>query len=265
MTRKPPPPESPSPTTQPPSSPESPTPTSEPPPPESPSPTTPPPDPSLIPLPPLPSALAVIPPASTIPAGVSTVPAGSANSAPIDIDQALAVARSEGLSGELIVSPPHGDGGVFTAAERSVGLPIQRDSIAINPYTARVTERIGWNDYSFAAKVTTLSAEFHTGTLFGLANQILLAVLAIGLLVLIGLGYRMWWIHNPYRGRWATLPPPVWQQLSRPVLVLVVLIVAALSWLLPVFGVSLVVFVVIDGAITTIKRRRQSNPGSQPL
>jgi uncharacterized iron-regulated membrane protein len=277
----PPPPESPSPTTEPSPPPGNPPLTPEPPPPpESPSPTTepspptesasPPSDPSLLPiplpviptaLPPIQSVLPVAPAAAlTIPAGVSTIPEGSANSKPIDIDQTLDVARSEGLSGELIISPPHGDGRVSTVAERSVGLPIQRDSIAINPYTAQVTERIGWGDYSFAAKLTTLSVEFHTGTLFGIANQILLAVLAIGLLVLIGIGYRMWWVHNPYRGRWASLPPPVWRQLSRPVLVLVVLAVAALSWVMPVFGVSLVGFVVIDGVITTIKRRRQSGP-----
>ncbi|MCI2415851.1 PepSY domain-containing protein [Saccharopolyspora sp. K220] len=217
--------------------------------------------PSLLPT--VPPLLPSIPPElPSIPLGSSPVllvsPTFPASASPvrISIDHALAVARAAGLGGEVIVTPPNGDGGVFTVAERSVGLPIQRDSIAIDPYTAQVAERIGWADYSFAAKLTTLSAEFHTGTLFGLANQLLLAVLAIGLLVLIGLGYRMWWVHNPYRGKWAALPPPVWRQLSRPALVLVLLTVVALSWVLPVLGISLVAFVALDSVINAVRRRR---------
>lgn len=273
-------PESPSPTRNPPSPPENTTPppvppttTEPPPPPESPAPppeeapppeTTPPPDSTPAPVPTLP--LPLIPSLAVTPAAFSTSlaaapvepQAAAETTEPIDIDRVLAVARSEGLSGELVITPPRGAGGVFTVAERSDGIPVQRDSIAVDPYTAKVTERLGWDDFSFAAKTTTLGAQFHTGTLFGLANQIVLAVLAVGLLVLIGLGYRMWWVHHPYRGRWATLPPPVWRQVSRPVLAVVVLAAGVLSWVMPLFGPSLVLFVLVDGALTAFLRRRRT-------
>lgn len=180
------------------------------------------------------------------------------NAQPIGIDQALAIAVSEGLRGELTVTPAGGGGTPFTAAEMSEGLLIQRDSIAIDPYTARVTERIGWRDYSLMAKLSILGTEFHTGTLFGLANQILLTILAAATLVLLVLGYRMWWIHNPYRSRWTTLPRPVWRQISRPTLVITVLGVAVVGWVLPVFAVSLVVFVILDAALSKITRKRES-------
>ncbi|WP_328611544.1 PepSY domain-containing protein [Amycolatopsis sp. NBC_00345] len=180
---------------------------------------------------------------------------------PIGLDEALDVAESAGLTGELTVTPAHG-ATPFTAAETSEGLPMQRDSITIDPYTARVTERIGWRDYSPLAKLSVLGAEFHTGTLFGLANQILLALVAAATLVLIGLGYRMWWIHNPYRPRWSSLPRPVWRQVPRPVLLAVVLGVAAIGWVLPVFAVSLVLFVIFDAVLAGLTRKRKREPAA---
>jgi uncharacterized iron-regulated membrane protein len=175
---------------------------------------------------------------------------------PIGIDQALAIAHSAGLDGELSVVPPSGPGLPFTITEIAEGLPIHRDAVAIDPYTATVTERIGWSDYSAAAKLSTLGTEFHTGSLFGLANQILIALVAAATLVLLALGYRMWWIHNPYRGRWASLPRPLWRQLPQPALIVTLLAVAALGWVLPVFGASLAVFLAADAALGSIKRRR---------
>ncbi|GAA5172946.1 MULTISPECIES: PepSY-associated TM helix domain-containing protein [Amycolatopsis] len=175
------------------------------------------------------------------------VPPGAS---PIDLDRAVAAA---GLSGELAVVPPSAPGMPFTVAETGEGLPMHRGAVAVDPYTGGVTERLGWDDYSLVAKLSTFGTEFHTGTLFGLANQLVLAVLAAATLVLLALGYRMWWIHNPYRGRWASLPRPVWRQLRGPWLSAVLLGVAVLAWLLPVFGASLVVFVLLDAGLTRLR------------
>ena len=174
---------------------------------------------------------------------------------PVGVDRALAVAQAAGLSGELAVTPPSVPGAPFTVTEISEGLPIHRGAAAIDPYTAKVTEQIDWGDYSPVAKLSTLGTEFHTGTLFGLANQIVLAVLAAAMLVLLALGYRMWWIHNPYRGRWTSLPRPIWRQLAGWPLIAVLLGVALLAWWLPVLGASLPVFLAIDAGLGWFKRR----------
>lgn len=179
------------------------------------------------------------------------VPVPAPDAVPVGIDQAIA---ASGLSGELLVTPPAGPGDVYTVAERAPG----RDAVAIDPYTAVVTERIGWDDYPLTAKLRTLAVEFHTGTLFGLANQIVVAALAAGLIVLLLLGYRMWWVKNPYQGKWSALPPPVWRQLSRGRLVLGLAAMAALTWALPVLGGSLMVFMVVDAAINAGRRFRSS-------
>jgi uncharacterized iron-regulated membrane protein len=176
------------------------------------------------------------------------------NAEPIGIDRAVTIAQHEGLTGDLLVTPPPAPDRPFTVVESYDG---GHDSVAIDPYTARVTERIGWGDYSFAAKLTALAVQFHTGSLFGLANQIILAVIAAATLVLIALGYRMWWIHNPYRGRWESLPGAVWRQLAPLPLILTLLGVAALAQVLPVFGASLLGFVILDGLLVALKRRRR--------
>jgi uncharacterized iron-regulated membrane protein len=181
----------------------------------------------------------------------SPVPVPAPDAAPIGVDQAIAVS---GLSGELVVTPPSGPGDVYTVAERAPG----RDAVAIDPYTAEVTERIGWDDYPLTAKLRTLAVEFHTGMLFGLTNQIVVASLAAGLTVLILLGYRMWWVKNPYQGKWAALPPPVWRQLPKGALVLGLAALVALTRVLPVLCGSLVVFMAVDAVLNAVRRLRSS-------
>ncbi|MGE3289382.1 MAG: PepSY-associated TM helix domain-containing protein [Pseudonocardia sp.] len=177
----------------------------------------------------------------------------------ISVDELLDVARAEGLDGELQVTPPAVPGRPAVVAERSPG----RDVIAVDPYTGAVTERVGWADYSFLAQLRTLGVEAHTGALFGLANQILLALLAVATIVLIVVGYLMWWgKRSPYGG----LPPaplPALRQLTHPARAAVLLVIAVLGYVVPAFGISLVGFLLVDLAINAVRRRRASRPARQ--
>jgi uncharacterized iron-regulated membrane protein len=251
-----------------------------PPPQPAPEPTPPPSDPPLplipgLPLPDLSDLLpGILPEIPGLPLAASPEPAQTTQSAAagtraqavaadIGVDRAVEIAAAQGLRGELIVRPPHIRDRAYSVVENSPGLPMQRDSLVIDAATGGVVEKIGWQNYSFGAKFSAIAVEFHTGTLFGLANQIVLAVLAAGLSVLVVLGYRMWWVHHPYRGRWDSLPPPVWRQLSPPSLALAALAVVALTWVLPVLGASLALFVLADGAINTVRRRRATAVGGE--
>lgn len=179
-----------------------------------------------------------------------------ADASPVGIDEVLSVADAEGMSGDVLVTPPGEPGEVYTVTEPPSGGPSGVRGLAIDPYRATVTERIEWDDYPVLAKVTQLAAAFHTGTLFGLPNQIVMSVLALGLLTLIALGYRMWWAKNPYKSRWSVVPPPVWRQLSPPLLIACLLVLAVLNWLVPVLGLSLVLFLVADSLLNAVRRRR---------
>jgi uncharacterized iron-regulated membrane protein len=93
------------------------------------------------------------------------------------------------------------------------------------------------------------------GLLFGLPNQLALAAMAVGLLAMIFWGYRMWWQRRPTRGGWSSplVRRGALRGMSQPVLFAVVLGALVLGWVLPVLGVSLVAFLVLDGVLA---RRR---------
>ncbi|SDC41387.1 PepSY-associated TM helix domain-containing protein [Actinokineospora iranica] len=180
----------------------------------------------------------------------AAVPAGGER---ISLDRVVDIARAEGLAGQLTLTPPAAEDKPFKVNESAEGLPVQKDSVAIDPYTGQVTGRMGWQDYPLPAKLTTLGIQAHSGTLLGLANQIALGLLALGTLALLALGYRMWWKRRPAGATFAAAPPTVWRRLPQPVIFLIVLAIGGLGWAMPVFGVTLVAFVALDTARAVVR------------
>jgi uncharacterized iron-regulated membrane protein len=110
------------------------------------------------------------------------------------------------------------------------------------------------------AKLTTIGISAHMGLLFGLPNQLLLAALAVGLLCVLFWGYRMAWLRRPTRtGARLAAPAPrgTIRALTQPVAFVVVLVTVAAGWLMPVFGLTLLAFVLIDAALGALAHRRR--------
>ncbi|MGH3800076.1 MAG: PepSY-associated TM helix domain-containing protein [Pseudonocardiaceae bacterium] len=184
----------------------------------------------------------------------------------ISVDRALASARAAGLSEPVTITAPDEPGAPYTVAENSPSWPIQRDQVAVHPYTGRVSEQVNWSDNGPLAKLTTIGIRAHTGTLFGLVNQLALASMALGLLAMLCWGYRMWWLRRPTRATAATgAPAPRGElaKLPRPVLLVIVVVTAGLGWLIPLLGISLLLFLAADQIWTRIKQR-QSPPTKAP-
>jgi uncharacterized iron-regulated membrane protein len=176
---------------------------------------------------------------------------------PISVDQALASARAAGLSEPVTITAPAEPGAPYTVAESSPSWPIQQDQIAIHPYTGQVSERVNWSDNPPLAKLTTIGIRAHTGTLFGLVNQLALAAMALGLLAMVFWGYRMWWLRRPTRATATTGAPAPrggLTTLPRPVLLVIVVVTAGLAWLLPLLGLSLLLFLAADQAWIRIRQ-----------
>jgi uncharacterized iron-regulated membrane protein len=147
----------------------------------------------------------------------------------------------------------------FTVSEISRDWPVQSDAVALDPYTGAVTETVLWRDFPVLAKLTRMGVLAHMGVLFGLFNQLALVATALGLLCMLFWGYRMWWQRRPTRGAFRLTPPVrrgTMRGLSQPVSFAVVLVAVAVGWMLPVFGVSLVIFLIGDAAAAAIARRR---------
>ncbi|MFG2043888.1 PepSY-associated TM helix domain-containing protein [Dactylosporangium sp. NPDC048998] len=195
---------------------------------------------------------------------------GAAPGDPAQIDTVLHVARGAGMTGPIIITPPAEAGQAWTVAGDDRVWPVGLDRIAVDPATATVTARSDFADWPLLAQLSKLGIQAHMGYLFGLANQILLAALALGLLCVIVWGYRMWWQRRPTRAaRRAPLGAPpargAWRRLRLPLLIAGVLVTAAIGWALPTFGVTLIGFLVIDVVVGLVRRgRRQAAVPTSP-
>jgi uncharacterized iron-regulated membrane protein len=187
----------------------------------------------------------------------TSVPFGYGSVA-ITVGQAETVARAAGLQGPLTLTPPAKAGAPFVVAETSKSVPLHRDKIALDPATGTVLETLRFGEFPLLAQLSTIGILAHTGTLLGLFNQIAMTAMSLGILAVIFWGYRMWWLRRPTRGG---APRPlelrgVLRASPQPLLLGILAAVVVLGWLLPVFGISLVVFLAADVAAGAFVRRR---------
>ncbi|MCF6524546.1 PepSY domain-containing protein [Streptomyces sp. JJ36] len=179
------------------------------------------------------------------------------------IDPVLDAAREAGLAGPVELTPPAGAHHAWSVAQDDTVWPVRLDEVAVDPATGEVTDRARFADQPVPARLSTLGIQAHMGRLFGLANQVLLAAIAVGLLLVIAWGYRMWWQRRPTRADRGAAPGPAprrgaWRRLPLPVLALGVPAVAFVGWALPVLGVSLLLFLAVDVAAGLHRRRRRA-------
>lgn len=178
----------------------------------------------------------------------------------VGADGVLAVARAEGLREPLLLSPPTAEDQAWSVAESRRTWPTQNDQIAVDGADGTVVDRVAFADQPLPAKLTRWGIDAHMGLLFGVANQVVLALLAVGLIALVVLGYRMWWARRPTRapgfgpGPW--LPPGALRRTPRWLAAVVLVVAAAVGWFVPLLGVPLLAFLAVDVLLAARARRR---------
>jgi uncharacterized iron-regulated membrane protein len=110
--------------------------------------------------------------------------AGTASIDGVGVDQVAQRAGSAGLSGPLEIVWPGEPGTAYVVKEVDNQWPQRLDQVAIDPGTGQVTDRLRFAGFPLAAKLTRWGIDAHMGLLFGLANQIVLAALALGLIAI---------------------------------------------------------------------------------
>ncbi|MDH6622237.1 putative iron-regulated membrane protein [Streptomyces sp. LBL] len=172
------------------------------------------------------------------------------------LDRILAAARSEGLGDPVEIVPPADASSAYVVQQIQRSWPEKQDSVAIDPATGEVTDVQRFADYPLLAKLSRWGIDLHTGSLFGLVNQIALMGLALSLILLIVWGYRMWW----QRGRGSAFGRPIprgaWQQVPPQILVPCAAAVAVLGYFVPLLGIPLASFLVVDVVLGEIAHRR---------
>lgn len=182
--------------------------------------------------------------------------AGEAGGDGVGLDTVLKAARAEGLSNPVEVVPPADASSAYVVRQIQRSWPEKQDSVAVDPATGEVTEVLRFADYPVLAKLTRWGIDAHTGTLFGLVNQIALAVLTLGVILMIVWGYRMWW----QRGRGSSfgrpMPRGAWRHVPAYVLVPLMAAIAVLGYFVPLLGIPLAAFLAVDIALGEIAYRR---------
>ncbi|WP_295624515.1 PepSY domain-containing protein [uncultured Corynebacterium sp.] len=159
----------------------------------------------------------------------------------------VAATADRALQRPLTLTVPKEGGPAWTAAENRAPYRLENDAVAINGATGDVVDRLAFDDWPLAAKATAWLIQLHMGTLFGLPNQIVLGALAVAIIAMIVLGYRMWWRRRPMgeSGPRLALAParPRRVAMDRRLGVLVACLVAY-ALVAPLFGITCLAFVV---------------------
>lgn len=198
-------------------------------------------------------------------AAVSTDEPMTSGSDPFAYAAALDAARAVGVdAGAVEVKAPTAAGENWYVREIGQVWPVDLDSAALavtgsgRSVSAAVTDVNFFADYPLMAKLASWGIYLHMGVLFGWVNQAAVLALGIGLVVMIVLGYRMWWLRGPREAsRWrpgGSAPGGALRGMPWWAAGTAVLTAAAVGWFLPLFGLSLLLFVLLD---IVFGRRRQ--------
>ncbi|QUS37283.1 PepSY-associated TM helix domain-containing protein [Falsirhodobacter algicola] len=160
------------------------------------------------------------------------------------LDAAAAAAKAGGIDSPRFEIRLPRPGQAWMVREYDRRWPSQVDTVALDPATLAVTDRAMFASFGPVAKMIRWGIDMHMGILFGLPNQMLMAAVASGLLVMIVLGYRMWWARRPVAAPMPLIPAI----LALPALgrLAALAFALALGWALPVLGISLALFLLID-------------------
>ena len=196
------------------------------------------------------AASAPIPPAPSARWGADATEA-------MPFDGVLHAARAAGIdAGEIEIRAPRKPDQAWVVREVDRAWPTQVDAVAIDGRDMAVVSRADFAGFPLVAKLIRWGIDAHMGILFGVMNQLIMAACGIALSVMIVLGYAMWWRRRPQAGAGVLTVTRAWRQLPRAQRWTAVTIAALLGWCLPLMGLSLLVFMLVDVLRWQLARRR---------
>lgn len=165
----------------------------------------------------------------------------------VDLDAIVSLAQAQGAPPGFSVTLPEGETGVYTVSAFPND-PTQEMTMHIDQYSGQVLADVRWQDYGWVPKAVETGISIHTGRYFGWANQLLMLLACLVLVLLCVSGAVMWWRRRPAGRLGAPAAPMEGDQWKVPAA-----IVAVLGLLFPLVGLSLIVVLALDyGVISRI-------------
>ncbi|MEA5125902.1 PepSY-associated TM helix domain-containing protein [Xanthomonas floridensis] len=158
----------------------------------------------------------------------------------IGLDAALVRLDGLGIVPGYSVAPPSGVRGVYTASVYPADLQRQR-VIHLDQYSGAVLLDMTYRDYGPLAKLLEWGINVHLGQQYGTANQLILLLACLAIVLLCVSAAVMWWKRRPSGG--LGVPPlPADARTLRGMLVLL----ALCGLMFPLVGVSFLLMWVFD-------------------
>ncbi len=171
-----------------------------------------------------------------------------AKSGALNIDRIVGIASKQSLDGEVTITFPANDKGVYTIANRSMWLEDQR-VIHVDQYSGNIIKSLNWNQVGILMELRQVFMRLHQGE-YGVVNLIVALLAAIALFVSTVASMVSYIIRKP-RGRWGL--PKVPDSFNAGVAVIIIMVVLGL--LFPAFGGS-VLLILMFGWLSKLLRRK---------
>lgn len=150
------------------------------------------------------------------------------------LDLVVTAAECLELPAPVGIFPPSREGGNWSVRSNTPNRPL-RVSLTVDGSTGEILSRENFTDRHPIDQIVGYGIAIHEGRLFGIPNQILGLITALGLVLLSVSGVVLWWKRRD-RGVLGAPHPAAMPRLSWGLL----LIVIALGIYLPMFGASLI-------------------------
>lgn len=177
------------------------------------------------------------------------------------IDQVFATAKTSGIIDSPLVEirPSKSADKAWMVREYDRSTPTQVDTVAVDPRSMVVTSQAEFASFTIIPKLIRWGIDLHMGIKFGVVNQIVMILIGSALSVSIVYGYMMWWKRRPAAGAPARTLAQSWLYLGMPTKIAVMLMAVTLGFALPLMGISLLAFVVIDLIRWRLDKVRRAN------
>lgn len=175
---------------------------------------------------------------------------GAASGVAARLDEVVTMVEGLGIAPGYVLNMPSGPEGVFTASVYPDDISQER-VIHLDQYTGEVLYDAGLSDLGALGWAAEWGISIHMGQAWGLANQVVLLLACVAMVVMTVAAGVMWWKRRP-TGSLGTPQLPADWRIPRTVL----LIAVAAGIFFPLVGLTLIGLAVIEVVIYLGNRRR---------